>query len=154
VFPDARVLTWNELAGIRDAGHEIASHGTRHVDLSLSTDSEVKMELLGSHHVFRSKGFDTSTYACAFNCYTRKADDMIDGLYRSIRGFPGKNFLPVEGHVYHVCAGNSMKELEDARENQWIIGVWHDVDPKRFESDVVHVKKTGVRVATVGEMMP
>ena len=147
------MLTWNELTVIRDAGHEIASHGTRHVDLMLSTDSEIKMELLGSHHVFRSKGFDVTTYACAFNNYTQKADDMIKGLYRSIRGFPGKNILPMVGHVYHVCSGDSMVELDNAKENQWVIGVWHDVELREFEKNVEHVKKTGVRVATVGEMM-
>jgi peptidoglycan/xylan/chitin deacetylase (PgdA/CDA1 family) len=154
MFPEQNVITWEEILQLQQLGHEITSHGVRHVDLNLCNQTELQLELLGSYAVFESMGVDVSSYTCAFNCWTPKALEISKNKYNSFRASVDVNKLPLTGKIYHCMDGNQAIHYmrRNLEKNEWIVGAWHDVDPYRFEDTIKMVKKLGVEVKTVREM--
>jgi len=155
MFPDTDILTWGEVKHLQDRGHEIASHGVRHGDLGLATPDELLIEIVGSKRMFNARGINVSTYACAFNSFTPKAERQSEGYYRSIRGVQGINELPMKGRVYHSVVGPEIvpKLPKMMKDNVWVVGAWHDISPRGFEDSVKAVKALKVPVRLVREMM-
>lgn len=154
MFPEQNVITWEEILLLQQLGHEITSHGVRHVDLNLCNKTELQLELLGSYEVFKSMGVDVSSYTCAFNCWTQKALEMSKNRYNSFRASANINKLPLKDKVYHSMDGTQAIHYmqRNLDKDEWIVGAWHDVDPYKFEDVVKTVKKLGVEVKTVREM--
>jgi len=153
MFPTKNVVLWGELYALDADGHDIESHGTRHVDLPECTPSELWMEVVASKNVFNSMGFDVHSYACAFNSCTQKVQKYALKHYPVFRGGAGINEYPPEKPVYHAMDGT--KALTYVEENkdkdEWVVGIWHDVDPFKFERTVNAISKMGVKVVSVRE---
>lgn len=128
MFPPADVLTWDEVEELQERGHEIASHGTRHIDLGRATPQELRMEVVQSKAVFDSRGIKVKTYACAFNGFNDEVDRMTLTCYQTVRGSVAPNNpLPFTGRVYHAMGWvNAVNGLTD---DLWSVGIWHDVSP-------------------------
>ena len=146
MFAPSDVLTWDEVPDLQKRGHEIASHGTRHVDLGESNHEELLMEIAYSKRVFESRGIDVSTYACQFNAFTVEAHLVSRGRYRTIRGRVGMNALPFTGDVYHAQAAPDALACVD--HGCWCVGIWHDVALSNFTRFVERVAE--VELLTVG----
>ena len=112
------------------------------------------MEIIASKRVFNSKSININTYACQFNNYTPEADEVSRELYDSIRGTVGVNKLPLTGRIYRALEGGSAigKLGEAKKQSLWLVGIWHNVNPKPFEENVKKVKDFDVSVKTIGEM--
>jgi len=154
MFPDANVLTWSELKYIESLGHEIASHGTRHVDLPMCSAAELWLEVRASKTVFDERGFKVDNYACAFNTWDKDIRDYALRYYKVFRVGVGVNQHPPDGNVYHAMDGT--KALEYVKANpgkpEWIVGLWHNVDPVKFEETVRRFKSLGVPSLSVREI--
>jgi peptidoglycan/xylan/chitin deacetylase (PgdA/CDA1 family) len=155
MFPDADILTWREIQKLQGRGHDIASHGVRHNDLGLTTPEELEMEIVGSKRLFEARGIRVNSYACAFNSYTQKADELAMKHYGAIRGTQGINQLPFRGHVYRSIEGTeAVKRLPEFKDKPvWLVGAWHDINPIEFKESIRRVKESGVQVKTVAEMI-
>lgn len=150
MFPPSNVITWDEIRYLQRDGHEIASHGTRHIDLSGATKEELSVEIASSKRVFESHGVTVDTYACQYNNYTIEADEMSTRYYKTIRGHTGINELPFKGRVYRALRGDLA--LKEVKKGRWIVGIWHTVTPENFEKTIFQLVKDGVIVKTVREM--
>ena len=150
MFPPANVITWDELMYLQNRGHEIACHGTRHINLTDATKEELNMELIYSKRVFQSRGIDVSTYACQFNNYTSEVGKLSEEHYDTVRGVTGVNIMPFKGRIYHALT--SADALKEIKEGIWAVGIWHNISPEKFLKDVEKASETGTTVKTVREM--
>jgi len=150
MFPPSDVLTWSEVRWLQNAGHEIASHGVRHTDLSGATKEELELEMASSKRVFTSRGIRVDTYACQFNNYTSEADAVSRQHYRTIRGLTGVNTTPFTGRIYRALRGDLA--VDAVSDGKWVVGIWHNITPEKFALDVERVAKSGAIVKTVREM--
>lgn len=153
MFPDSDVLTWEEVQELQERGHEIASHGTRHVDLHLCNHQEKLMELAESKGVFISRGIHVTSYTCAFNAYDAEIVMMGYDFYESFRGHVGTNYYPPEGKMYHCNTPELVDEIIKAQDqNIWYVAAWHDPDLSRFRKHVEKIHNAeGIKVITVRE---
>lgn len=153
MFPISDTLTWAEVEALQADGHEIASHGTCHVDLSAATDGDLWLELSASREVFRRRGVNVTSYACPFNAAPERAQTYaLSHGYRAFRGCPGVNELPVNGRVYH--AQDPTRALASIGDDRWVVAIWHDVEMAGFAAYVKHLGTIdGLRVVTVREAM-
>jgi peptidoglycan/xylan/chitin deacetylase (PgdA/CDA1 family) len=153
MFPISDTLTWGEIEALQAAGHEIASHGTCHVDLSAATDGDLWLELSASREVFRRRGVNVTSYACPFNAAPERAQTYaLSHGYRAFRGCPGINEAPVDGRIYH--AQDPYRALDSIAPGRWIVSIWHDVEMAGFAAYIKLVQAIkGVQVVTVREAM-
>lgn len=152
MFPDANVLTWNEVEKLQRWGHEVASHGVRHVDLNLCNRSEKELEINGSYKIFESHGVNVNTYACAFNAYDKECVTIGGKHYKSFREHVGYNEYPPKTFTYHAMTPNAVDEAINYKNNdRWYIGIWHDPNLKSFEEQVNRVRDAGLNVITVNQ---
>ncbi len=149
MFPDDKVIKWDELKDMQLRGHEIANHGTRHIDLPLCNKMERWMELVASKKVFTSMGIDVKTYGCAFNHYNKEAQELGLKHYETFRDWLGVNTIPVKSNVYHVLRAGDAYDEASTGDNKWVLSTWHDVDLVKFKRYLDKVKALGVEVKTV-----
>lgn len=151
MFPPSDVITWDEVLDLQNRGHEVASHGVRHCDFSRATDAEIRLEFEGSLSVFRSRGVNVETYACAFNNWTERADKVGREFYKVIRGPVGVNYPPFKTRNYKCLSGEAAVNMAESnpKADMWVVGNWHDINPDGFRSQVERVKRLGVEVKTV-----
>ena len=154
MFPVRNVITWKELKIIQGAGHEIASHGTRHIDLNLCNEAELWMEMTASKKVFESHGINVDTFTCAFNTWSQDVLKYSERDYRTFRASTGINKHPPETRVYHALDGTEAAQYarDCLDDNVWIIGIWHDVHSPNFEAAISKVQSTRWNVKTVREV--
>ena len=153
MFPDRDILTWDEVQDIHSMGHEIASHGVRHIDIPLCSDEELDLEINGSYAVFESHGINVSSYTCAFNGWTAEAEQLSRRNYDSFRLGVGVNKLPLKGRTYYVMSAGDAVEYAVANpdKHEWVVGAWHDVNLNGFRRRVRQIKESGIPVKTVRE---
>jgi len=149
MFPDDQVITWNEVKDIQLRGHEIANHGTRHIDLNLCNKMEKWMEMVASKKVFTSMGIDVETYGCAFNAYDKETLELGLKHYPSFRNWLGVNTVPVTEPVYSVLRAGEAYEEASTGDNKWVLSTWHDVDLVKFKRYLDKVKELNIEVKTV-----
>ena len=153
MFPYRRVITWDEVHELQRRGHQMGSHGVRHVDLDDCNWPEIHLEIIGSKQVFESRGVSVDTFACPFNNYNERVKRVTLQHYGSVRGSPGFNQLPFKGSVYH--AHNEGKQFPSGgiilSNTLWNVGIWHDIAPAKFREAVEAVHTSDVKVLTVSE---
>ena len=148
MFPPTDVITWTEVLGLHKRGHEIANHGTRHVDLPHCNRRELKLELLDSKEVFSSYGIPVTTYGCAFNSYLDDLPELALQHYNSFRLSIGVNKAPL-GKTYHVLPpGDALHEIRTGS-GKWVVSAWHDVKADGFRKYLNIIKELNVKVFTV-----
>lgn len=153
MFPPENVLTWGEVKEIQDMGHEIAAHGVRHIDLSECTNEELQLEVVTPKGVFASRNVMVTSYACAFNCWSKRVQDIGIQHYKAIRGVAGMdNLPPYNSPIYHTHGWNiALDKIRKEKGNIWICGAWHD-DLANFGDAIKQVKRSGATVRSVEEM--
>lgn len=74
-----RFMTWEELAEMRDAGMEIASHGRKHVNLANADDPEAWREIARSREALEEKlGVSAVSFAYPFGSYRKGLPAMLE----------------------------------------------------------------------------
>ncbi|MBC7225803.1 MAG: polysaccharide deacetylase family protein [Thermoflexales bacterium] len=75
----SRFMTWEELAELRDAGMEIASHGRKHVNLADADDPEAWREIARSREVLEEKlGVSAVSFAYPYGGYRKGLPAMLE----------------------------------------------------------------------------
>jgi peptidoglycan/xylan/chitin deacetylase (PgdA/CDA1 family) len=149
LFPPSDVITWSELKDIQIRGHEIANHGTRHIDLPLCNKMEKWMEVVASKKVFTSMGINVTTYGCAFNSYGKESLELGLQHYPTFRNWLGVNTIPIKTPIYKVLRAGEAYEEASTEDNKWVLSTWHDVDLGKFRKYLEKVKKLNIEVKTV-----
>ena len=151
-FPPGDVLTWAEVADLQARGHEIASHGTCHVELSYANERELWLEMVASRQVFESHDIRVSSFGCCFNVAPAAAQEYALKHYAGFRGGVGRNELPLVGRTYHGQVPH--EAIADIRPGRWMVGIWHDVDAAKLCGPIERVQAVpGVRVVTPREVL-
>jgi len=141
MFPFTDVITWGEVKQLKSRGHEIACHGTRHIDLLECTERETRLELFDSLEVFKSHKIPVTTYGCAFNSYPSELPVKALTRYNSFRNWLGVNSVPLKSRIYNVLrAGEAMDEVQMG-DDKWVVSAWHDVANTGFEK---YLKKISI----------
>lgn len=166
-FPENRIVLESELIELQYEGHEIASHGLRHLSLKLCNDVELHHELRSSRNILRSFGLWIRSFACPYNAFNAKVEKLSREFYRNIRGRIGFNDLPFKGRVYQIIVGDletCINAIDKAiAKNLWVALMFHNVMPDGnegfdynlgfFEKIVEHAKNKGVPVETVSNII-
>ncbi len=97
-----RFMTWEELAELRDAGMEIASHGRKHVNLADADDREAWREIAGSREVLEEKlGVSAVSFAYPYNAYRKGLPALLERAgYRVAAGGGGTPVQRPERRYY------------------------------------------------------
>lgn len=155
MFPFKSTITWEEVFDLQQRGHEIGSHGVRHVDLDDLNWPEISLEVIGSKQVFESRGIDVDTFVCPFSTYNERVKRIALQHYSSIRGPPGFNTLELTDRVYK--GANKGRQYLNAQpvvaRTQWTVGIWHDPPLDEFKADVEYVNRSGVPVKLVRDVI-
>lgn len=98
-----RFMTWEELAEMRDAGMEIASHGRKHVNLADADDQEAWREVARSREVLEEKlGVSAISFAYPFGGYRKGLPAMLDRAgYQIAVGVGGSSAVHRPGSRYY-----------------------------------------------------
>ncbi len=97
-----RFMTWEELAELRDAGMEIASHGRKHVNLTDADDPEAWREIARSREVLEEKlGVSAVSFAYPYGGYRKGLPAMLERAgYRVAVGIGATPVQRVEARYY------------------------------------------------------
>lgn len=152
MFPVSDMIIWDELKALQARGHEITSHGLRHIDYVDATNIELWAEMKVSQAIFASRGIYVKVFTCPFNQSNDRIEELSDRFYPYHRGRTGVNKIPVKGRIYHCLSWpDALRSITD---NVWAVGAWHDVvDLHKFRKAINYVKQVGATVVTVEEMM-
>jgi len=151
MFPATDTITWKEITHLKKMGHEITSHGLRHIDYVDATNIELYTEMKVAKDIFNSRGVYPAVFTCPFNGFDQRVERMSEDIYPYVRGRTGVNKVPVEGRVYHCLSWpDAVNAITD---DVWSVGAWHDVrDLERFEQTILYVGACA-EVVAVEEMM-
>lgn len=97
-----RFMTWEELAEMRDAGMEIASHGRKHVNLADADDPEAWREIARSREILEEKlGVSAVSFAYPFGGYRKGLPAMLERAgYQIAVGLGGSPVHRPESRYY------------------------------------------------------
>ena len=149
MFSPSDVITWDEMAEMQAQGHEIGSHGVRHIDLGTANTIEIMLEIDHSQRVFASRGIQVDTYASQFNSSSMASTRMGLWAYRTFRAGVRENILPFAGGLYHGQAPGDALKVEHG---EWRVAIFHDVQLVNFADTVDRVARIPeIEVVTVRE---
>ncbi len=109
-----RFMTWEELAEMRDAGMEIASHGRKHVDLAEADDREAWREIAGSREVLEEKlGVSAVSFAYPYNAYRKGLPALLEraGYQVAVGGGGGPVQRPERRYYLRRMEVNGLQPL-------------------------------------------
>ncbi len=97
-----RFITWEELAEMRDAGMEIASHGRKHINLADADDQEAWREVARSREVLEEKlGVPAVSFAYPYGGFRKGLPAMLERAgYRVAVGLGSSSIQPPERRYY------------------------------------------------------
>lgn len=97
-----RFMTWEELAELRDAGMEIASHGRKHLNLADAEDTDAWREIAHSKETLEEKlGIPVVSFAYPYGAYRKGLPAMLERAgYRIAVGVGGTPVHRLGGRYY------------------------------------------------------
>lgn len=98
-----RFMTWEELAELRDAGMEIASHGRKHINLADADDRDAWREIALSKEVLEEKlGVSVVSFAYPFGGYRKGLPAMLERAGYPIAAGVGASPIVRPGGRYYL----------------------------------------------------
>ena len=109
-FPDGKI---EQLRDLNSDGHEIGSHGYKHVGVDGYAETGHLQEyldeiILPSLDTLRSWGFEVNTFAYPYGKHTNESDELLLKHFKFLRYSPG---LTDTEEVFYHC-GNNEKVLD------------------------------------------
>jgi len=166
LFPEDRTIHENDLRELQDRGHEIGSHGLRHIHLKDCNETEIHHELKTSKEILESLGLRVSTFTCPFSSWSDRVKSEALRHYGSMRYGLGFNRMPFDGRLYKsVLGSDDMKAAIDraVAKNLWSVLLFHNVkkgstdqfshDLTSFTSILNYAHSKGVQVRTVKDVI-
>jgi peptidoglycan/xylan/chitin deacetylase (PgdA/CDA1 family) len=130
-------MTAAEIRQMHEAGHEIAAHSYRHVDLTSIDADRLEEELRKSRDVLAGAGLETSDLAPPFGRSDSQVNWYASQYFDTVRGTDGgintrQNIDPLDLKVFYVTDETTPDSLaqaldETSRMNGWLILVYHQI---------------------------
>lgn len=162
-----------DLEAVATAGHQIASHGNSHIDISAFNERRVSTDLSAAHAYLRSTlSLDHIDFASPYGKNDHTALPIIKQLYASHRGTESghntkQNFELYNLRVFFVRRETTATEIREAireaeKYNAWLILVYHQVESiedsfavseSTFAAHMQEVLGSGIAVQTVRDAL-
>lgn len=149
-------------------GHQIASHGNEHIDMTMYTPSLISNDQNNAKRYFDALGIETLDFASPYGKYDQTISPLIQKLNRSHRGTQSGVNTKQNFDQYNLLALFVRKETTETQikemiqktkeSNGWLILIYHHieasdslfaVDKMTFESHMNIVNDSGISVQTV-----
>lgn len=181
VFDNPLYMSEAQLKSMQASGHQIASHTISHADLTALDDTQLTHELIGAKKTLTDDfGGPISDFTSPYGAYNAHTLQMIGKYYRSQKnaeGDPAANelesinvkntFNPLNIKSYSVRQTTTIYDLSKLikaaqANNGWLVLTYHQIDysgaqfsvtPEDFEDQMSLLDNTGMRSATVGQVM-
>lgn len=161
-----------ELQDLKKRGHQIASHGYDHIDMTSINHDELTRQLAAARGYFeKNLGLQNIDFATPYGKDDQEVQAVIRQHYRSHRGTETgvntrQNMDPYNLKVIFVRTDTPLStiqsEIDEAKANNgWLIFTYHRVEngdnrsemitsPSVFKQHLELIKESGVEVKTVG----
>lgn len=166
-------LTTKNLKEIKSMGHQIASHGYRHVDLTTISPSQVERELRQSTtFLSNTLGIDTVDFSTPYGKHDALTNKTYSSIVASNRGTDDglnnkANFDKYNLRVYFVQQETTPEMIAEhinaaKASNSWLVLVYHqvgtlkvasDIPTELFEEHMEQIKDNDVTVTTVRQAL-
>jgi peptidoglycan/xylan/chitin deacetylase (PgdA/CDA1 family) len=133
-------MTAAEVQQLHDAGHEIAAHSYRHVDLTSVGTDRLDEELRMSEEALAAAGFATDNLAPPYGRSDPQVDWYAAKYFNIVRGTDDglntrQNLDPQDLKVFYVTDETTPETLaralaETSRVNGWLILVYHQISTR------------------------
>lgn len=181
-FDHYNYLSREQVLSLQSAGHDIQSHTITHADLAQLDSEMLTRELKESKQVIsQMTNTRVSDFASPLNSYSPKTMKEIKRHYRSHRNTEASpqhptnqdynlkpNFNRWQINAFSVRRTTTVEDIERflagaKQRNGWAVLVYHEVDsespsyyavtPKHFAAQMKAVAASGLRIATMDEVM-
>jgi peptidoglycan/xylan/chitin deacetylase (PgdA/CDA1 family) len=163
-------MTTEQVAELHDRGHELASHGYEHRNLTTLNSSAIDYQFKRADDYFRQVfGMNSVNFAAPFGSVDPQLTFYAQKYYTSARGTQDgintkQSFDPYNLRVLYMGRDTRIERLKEAlaqaqASNGWLILVYHRIDeattsdtsiaPAQFKSHIDTVHASGIPVATV-----
>lgn len=168
---DAAFMKSSYVADLIKRGHEVASHGYDHVDMTAISRPEINRQLMASRGYLEKKfGLKNQDFATPYGKDDAEVQAVIRENYRSHRGTETgintrQNFDPYNLKVIFVRTdtplSNIRAQINEAKANNaWLILTYHRIEggdnksemitsPTVFRQHLEVIKESGIDVVTV-----
>lgn len=181
-FDHYNYLSEEQVLSLQKAGHDIQSHTITHSDLRRMDDQQLVKELSESKEVISElTGTPVTDFASPLNSYDERTLREIKRHYRSHRNTLASADQPSDKDfnlssnfnrwdiigfsVRRTTTAEQIKEYlaEAKNRNAWAVLIYHEVNaesasyyavtPKQFDAQMKAVAQSGLRIATMDEVM-
>lgn len=152
-------MTAEELAKLRDSGHEIAAHGYSHDDMTTISSSRIDFQLHEGRDYLKQAGFPTEDFAVPYGNQDAEVQLYARKYYKTLRttdtGVNTKqNFDPYSLKVLYLENSTKLDSLEAAlsdvrQSNGWLVLVYHRIGPAHTLLATLKVESATIATDTV-----
>lgn len=175
-------MSKDQVLSLKKAGHDIESHTVNHMDLTTLNYNDLNYELRQSKEdLGKLLGREVKDFASPLNRYNDKVIGAVEELYRSHRNTDADiltlhedsfntadHFDPHQINAFSVRRTTTVDEINrfiaKAKElNAWVLLIYHQIEDegedyyavsqKALDEQLAAVANSGIRVATVAEVM-
>ncbi|HEY6736218.1 MAG TPA: polysaccharide deacetylase family protein [Candidatus Saccharimonadia bacterium] len=169
-------MTVAEIAALKSAGNEIASHSVTHPDLTTVTATKLTNELKNSQATLQSKfGGSVTDFAYPYGAYNAKTIAAASLYYQTQRstdsGYNTKDNLTLTNlkvqNIFNTTTPAQVQAWinQAAKDHSWLILVYHEVGttpidptdtqytttPADLDAEMAMVKNSGLGVLTINQ---
>ena len=167
-------MTTKQIHELATQGHQLASHGFEHDDMTTLSPSSLDHNLLASKaYIAQQSGTDAVDFASPYGKIDPEVLADVRSLYHSHRGTEDgintrQNFDRYNLRVLFIGANTPVQTLQDALANAiahhgWLILVYHSVNdapifpntipPKKLQEQLRTIQNSGLIVDTVQDVL-
>lgn len=167
-------MSSDEVAALKNNGHEVASHGYEHLDFTTLNKSSINYQLEHAYQYFKQvQNEQTVDFATPFGGTDSQVTSYARKYYASLRTTQSglntrQNFDPYNLLVLYVGRDTTPAKIADAlaetkADNGWLILVYHRVDtttqgepvinPTQFQQQLDVLKKSNLTVVPVSSAL-
>ncbi|HSX16274.1 MAG TPA: polysaccharide deacetylase family protein [Candidatus Saccharimonadales bacterium] len=181
VEKEAAYMSWEQIAAMQKAGHEIACHSVSHPDLTTLNDSKLMEQLKGCKTTLTQHYGSVTNFASPYGAETGHTVNEISKVFTSQRNSNGElgdgitaddvntadNFSRYDIIGITVRGDTTIAQLQAALDyakahNAWVVLTYHQADDEnsKFALDITkmteqlnYLNKSDMRIVTVNQAL-
>ena len=156
----------DQLLFLQSEGHEIASHGLRHINAFIYTRSHsieeyINVEIIPSISIMKNIGFEVNSFAYPYGARTSKIDEALFGYFNILRGVTTdrrRAFFKGSRIIYAFEMGNQninklFELLEHAKNNgQLLLLYGHQPNLEMLDEICHYVSANNMEYLTLNDL--
>lgn len=169
---NSQYMTEDDVKELLASGYQIGSHTNTHIDISSYSQEKVEADMMAAAKYLKKRGIESADFASPYGKYDNNVLSYVMSLSNSHRGTEfgintKQNFDKANLRALFIRKETTDTELRRAldmarRTNGWLILIYHkiepsdsefDVDKETFKRQMEIVKKSGIQVNTVGDVL-